>query len=103
MRKMIIAAAGALVTASPAMAQSLANGEHIVRTQCALCHTVETESPGAKPKHRGPSFRTIAQRPEVTGRFLDSFLSRHHQGMPNFFLTYTEIGDVSAYILSLRK
>jgi hypothetical protein len=40
---------------------------------------------------------------QVTSRFLDSFLSRHHQGMPNFFLTYTEIGDVSAYILTLRK
>jgi mono/diheme cytochrome c family protein len=103
MRKIVIMVMGALLAGSPATAQSLTNGEHIARNQCALCHTVETESSDPKRQHRAPSFTTIAHRPEVTSQFLDSFLSRHHRGMPNFFLTYTEIGDVSAYILSLRK
>lgn len=103
MRKIVIRVMGALLASSPATAQNLIRGEHIARNQCAVCHTVETESSGSKRQLRAPSFASIAHRPEVTSQFLDSYLSRHHQGMPNFFLTYSEISDVSAYILSLRK
>jgi mono/diheme cytochrome c family protein len=84
-------------------AQDVANGERIAKTWCAGCHRVSTDEPIGKVNDAAPSFMSVAQTNNITERSLDSWLSKPHAGMPDFFLTHAEIADVSAYILSFRK
>jgi len=103
MRNIVFGMISILSAGSVAMAQDLAHGEHIAKTKCAACHAVDSKESAPGQPSKAPPFSSVAHRPEITREFLDSFLSRHHRGMPNFYLTYTEISDVSAYILSLRE
>ena len=89
---------------SPAWAEDPAAGAQIAKSRCAACHVVEGEGPPPARKTQAPSFSAIANGPNISRSFLDSWLSAPHpgHGMPNFFLTHTEVQDVSAYIFSLR-
>lgn len=100
-RQTIGAILGAFLAGSPAAAQDRAVGEQIAKAKCATCHVVEGEG----RRERAPSFLAIARGPNMSRSFLDTWLSAPHpdHGMPNFFLTHTEVRDVSAYILSLRQ
>ena len=104
-RHAVIAVICGVAAGAPAMAQDRVNGEKLAKAKCAVCHIVDEEGPASGERQAAPTFSSIAQRPKVTRAFLDSWLSGPHpgHGMPNFFLTYTEVRDVSAYILSLRK
>jgi hypothetical protein len=47
-----------------------------------------------------PSFFEIAKRPDLNG--LENFLANPHPPMPDMSLTQVEIGDLLAYIASLK-
>jgi mono/diheme cytochrome c family protein len=85
-----------------ARAQNVETGKHIAQTWCSGCHNVAAE--GAKTgSDATPSFSAIAQEQSTTSISLVAFLSTPHPHMPNYVLSRTEMRDVSAYILSLRK
>lgn len=94
-----------LGAAAAAQAQATGNprqGLRIVRAQCAECHRVANERPG--PQHfAGPSFEHIANVPGMTGRALTAALRTSHRTMPNLIIPNTEIRDIVAYIMSLRR
>jgi mono/diheme cytochrome c family protein len=63
---------------------------------------VDSQDKGAK-SDAAPTFASIARQSGMTTAAIQVFLSTPHTRMPDFTLTRTEIRDVSAYIMSLRK
>jgi mono/diheme cytochrome c family protein len=85
-----------------AFAQAIGAGELIAKTQCAGCHT--TDSNGTMTGSGAvPSFSSIANTGGTTVTGLEVFLSTPHARMPNYSLSSSEISNVSAYIMSLRR
>jgi mono/diheme cytochrome c family protein len=94
--------AAALLAAGAARAQDIAAGKQIAQGQCSNCHLVDSR----EPKTGGdtaPTFSSIARLKSTTEMSLAAFLSTSHGPMPDLLLSRTDIRDVSAYILSLRK
>ncbi len=77
-------------------------GRALARVWCSSCHIVEPEQ-----RHAGndaiPGFPAIAQMPSTTAMSLQAFLQTSHPPMPDVVLNRRQIGDVVAYILSLRQ
>lgn len=78
-----------------------ASGREIAAKRCSSCHRVlpMTLADRADP----PSFQSVADMPSTTGISLNAFLHSDHNNMPNFIISSTELNDLIAYILSLRK
>jgi cytochrome c len=94
---------GALIlgaAAVPALGQGMGDpvaGGELVAANCAKCH-------GPLDMHGGaPAFATIAAMPSTTEYSLSVFLQTPHAMMPDLALTQTDIADLTAYILSLRR
>lgn len=68
---------------------------------CTGCHSVELETAGTG--RFAPDFTAVAKQRSTTAGSLKAFLRSDHERMPNFNLKPTEIDDVVAYILSLRR
>ena len=67
---------------------------------CADCHAVGPDRDGADA---GPPFAGVAARPETSEEAIRGWLSQPHEKMPEFLnLTNTDLGDLAAYIMSLR-
>ncbi|MGO9423933.1 MAG: c-type cytochrome [Steroidobacteraceae bacterium] len=106
---------GALSAAAPAADKAsegqLAHGRKLALAICSACHVVASDqefSPLLNPP--APPFADIANRAESTRAALRHFVSATHWDekslpltMPNPSLTDSQIADVVAYILSLRK
>ena len=96
------ATVAALCLPQIALAQDVENGARIAHTWCTNCHVVDSQDKGVK-SDAAPPFDSIARQSGVTTTAIQVFLSTPHTRMPDFSLTRTEIRDVSAYIMSLRK
>lgn len=77
-------------------------GRWLATTRCARCHSIAPEAPRVFTSGV-PNFTTIAFSDKGNERFLYDFLQRPHASMPNPGLTRDEVGDLTAYILSLRQ
>jgi mono/diheme cytochrome c family protein len=103
MRTFLIACATAgLCLAQGAFAQDVENGARIAHTWCTNCHVVDSHDKGIK-SDAAPPFTSVARQSGMTTTAIQVFLSTPHSKMPDFSLTRTEIRDVSAYIMSLKK
>lgn len=107
-RRRVAWLAGLLVTAllAPGLvwAQSAGDsdeGRRLATAWCGDCHQVSSRNL-TTANDVVPSYQAIAAMPSTTAMSIRAFLSTPHQVMPNFSLTDTQIGDVAAYILSLR-
>jgi mono/diheme cytochrome c family protein len=101
-------AAAALVHAGPGA--EVRRGEQIARGQCSACHIVaqHQEYPPLL-EQPGPSFQSIADRPDSTEKSLHRFVAATHWDqksvpftMPNPELSSQDMRAVIRYILSLR-
>ena len=104
-----IALVAALGLAATAYAQGSAQvgsaraGRTFALGTCTPCHVV-SPSQIAPPRFAvAPSFQSIADLPSTTERSLQAFLVTPHPTMPNLILSADEVGNVVAYILSLKK
>ncbi len=85
-------------------------GHRLAIIVCANCHVAAPDQPN-NPILRPPalSFASIAQRTSVTADWLQNYMKTTHRGldnpngMPNPELLDSQIKQVSAYLLSLRK
>ena len=100
----ILAAATVALLCVPriAVAQDVENGARIAHTWCTNCHVVDSHDKGIK-SDAAPPFTSVARQSGMTTTAIQVFLSTPHTKMPDFSLTRTEIRDVSAYIMSLKK
>lgn len=80
----------------------VAEGATLAHTLCINCHVVEANGPLVRTD-RVPSFTWVAQQPGSTTETITGWLSTSHERMPDFTLTRSEIRQLTAYILSLRK
>jgi mono/diheme cytochrome c family protein len=108
--KKLLGAAVSMVSlwglAFPANAlDDISNGKHLATQWCATCHLVKPEQ--TKASASAPPFMTLAKRTEEELLRLPTFLanpahSKPGTQMPNFNLSRQEIGDLVAYIRSLK-
>jgi mono/diheme cytochrome c family protein len=116
MRKVLFALLAFFVTAEPAWTQEktdsneVSAGHRLAILICANCHVAAQDQPN-DPILRPPaeSFVSTAQRKSVNADWLQSYLKTTHRGldnpkgMPNPDLSDSQVRQVAAYILSLRK
>ncbi len=85
-------------------------GHRLALEICAYCHVAASDqenTPTLRPP--APSLASIARRPDISAESLRAFLSKTHggdgakNGMPNAELLDSQIRQVAAYLLSLRK
>jgi mono/diheme cytochrome c family protein len=91
-----------LLATGAARAQDIESGKQIAQTSCSGCHRIAGEEQKTT-SDAVPSFSSVAQMKSTTAISLAAFLTTPHANMPNLVLSRSEIRDVSAYILSLRK
>jgi mono/diheme cytochrome c family protein len=73
---------------------------------CAACHDIAPTSAGwqgALTPGKPPAFVDVAQDPTHTVAWFQRFLRTPHGRMDNVVLTRSDIDNVSAYILAMRK
>lgn len=90
-----------VIPSQRAAGQDAVAGRALAQRWCDSCHVVGPQqqrgtSTGA------PTFTAIANMKSTTAMGLRVFLQTPHGRMPDLHLTREEIGDVSAYILSLK-
>jgi mono/diheme cytochrome c family protein len=93
------------VTVGSAQAQELGSVQHglrLARAECAECHWVDKVT-GRSPNAAAPTFERIANVPGMTGAAVTAALRTSHKTMPNVIIKGEDIGDLIAYILSLKK
>ena len=81
---------------------SPARGLVYVRDRCAECHAVEAATKQS-PVRAAPSFVTVANIPGMTPMALTAWLHSSHKLMPNLIVHSEDLGDVIAYIRSLKS
>lgn len=70
---------------------------------CSVCHVVSPDQASPRQFTTAPDFQSIANTRGMSDVALREFLSGTHPTMPNMHLTETQIDDVTAFILNLRK
>ncbi len=99
------ATVGVAVWAAPGAPSALAEGDtvaglDVARQVCATCHVVEDAGQGSDAV---PSFRTIANTPNMTDETLRALVIHPNPRMPDPQLSNQEVANIVAYIKSLRK
>jgi len=87
---------------APASAEDPAAGRQIAKQVCSACHAIDYRM-RRSPNPKAPTFATVARMSSTTETSLAVFLTTSHEPMPNFVLSRQEIGDITAYILSLKR
>jgi mono/diheme cytochrome c family protein len=80
----------------------VSRGHELAQRWCTQCHAVERRKL-VGPFADVPSFVAVARQTSTTGPALHAFLTTPHGDMPDVKLTPAELGDLIAYILSLRE
>ena len=102
--------ADALAQQQPVPHPSIGAGRRLALDVCSACHIVaddQIKKPGMQPP--APSFRSIADRPNINAQSLRTFLLKTHvtfntpPNMPSMLLSEKEATVVSEYILSLKN
>lgn len=93
-----------VATVDAAQAQELGSaqqGLRLARAQCAECHLVDKVADRSS-NAAAPSFERIANVPGMTSAALTAALRTSHETMPNVIIKGNDMGDLVAYILSLK-
>ncbi|MGB0084805.1 MAG: cytochrome C [Rhodomicrobiaceae bacterium] len=103
-RYFAIAVIACTMTGRQALAQEpgdILRGYDFARQICAKCHAIE-KGERTSPNPRAPTFEKIARTPGMTPTALAVFLHTPHASMPNLILSDDELGNIAAYVTSLK-
>lgn len=75
-------------------------GLDLAQRWCSGCHVIGPNFGGGDA---GPTFESVAARPNQTVDALRTWLAEPHEPMPDFQLTADQYDDLVAHIMSLRK
>lgn len=104
MAGVIAALLAAAASAAPPVAADPANGERLSLRWCASCHLVSKSQTTASTD--APSFEALANAPGKTPEGIADFLmlpGTTHSKMPDMALSRVEIGDIAAFLATLKK
>jgi mono/diheme cytochrome c family protein len=90
-------------TASAQIHPDAKTGRQIAEKLCVGCHIVGPQAAGASVPADVPSFARIASKEGQTAQSIAGAIVVPHPPMPQIQLTREEIGDVAAYILTLKE
>lgn len=107
-RAVVLSAAAIAIVVSAGAAQAQVHpdaktGKAIAEKLCVGCHIVSAATTGAAMPTDVPPFVVIANKPGQTAQAIAGAIVVPHPPMPQIQLTREEIGDIAAYILTLRK
>ena len=102
---------GTVAAADPVQDPQLRSGAQLARIACSGCHLVAADAEAPLPLHNsGPPFVDIANRPGVSEKSLQRFISTTHwdgesmpMTMPKPELTAQQGAALSRYIRGLRN
>ncbi len=78
-------------------------GQVLAEKLCISCHIIGGQAASVSVPADVPSFVAIANKPGQTAEAIAGRIVVPHPPMPQIHLTRSEIADLAAYILSLRK
>lgn len=89
--------------AVPAGQSAQARGLAFAQAHCAACHAVTAGQ--TSPRAEAPAFESVVNTPGLTTATLQDWLRNSHNypDAMNFWIEDDRIGDLSAYMLTLRK
>ena len=102
---------GTVAAADPVQDPQLRSGAQLARIACSGCHLVAPDPEAPSPlRNSGPRFVDIANRPGVSEKSLQRFISTTHwdgesmpMKMPKPELTAQQVAALARYIMSLRQ
>lgn len=77
-------------------------GATVAQQVCAQCHDIGT-GVGPAIYAGAPTFASVLDKPDTTSEGLAKWLKSSHPSMPHYVFNDAEVGDLVAYIMSLRK
>lgn len=77
-------------------------GSAVAKQVCAQCHDIGAGS-GPAIYAGAPTFISVIEKPETTSEGLAQWLKSSHPSMPHYMFNDAEVGDLVAYMMSLRK
>ena len=86
---------------APLAQDSISAGRRLAEAWCKDCHALEAT--GAGTYNRAPDFVRIANRASTTELSLKVFLRSNHRDMPNLIISPDQAGDLTQFILSLKR
>jgi mono/diheme cytochrome c family protein len=91
------------VSSAPAQTALDTRAPAFIEAACAGCHAVEP--PFLSPNPRAPSFAAIANRPELTGDTIGTWLTDAHNypEVMDFDLEPAQIDLIAEYMITLRR
>ena len=90
-----------LATDNAAGVGDAAHGRGLAIRWCSSCHVVTADQLRSKPG--APPFATIAQSQDFNADRLARLMLAPHPNMAKLALSRAAVGDIAAYILSLKK
>lgn len=98
-----LARPGARASVPARLSAPAARGLAFAKDHCTACHAIAAN--GSSPNPESPPFDDIANRPGVTARTFATFLADAHNypAAMDFKVNRAAIGDLAAYMLTLRK
>ncbi len=103
-RTMVVAACMAAISSASAPAQSFgdpAAGRIIATTICVQCHRISGLD--NDPNRTPPDFGAVANMPSFTELAMRVFLQTPHGQMPRYQFSQSELDDIIAYLVSLKR
>jgi mono/diheme cytochrome c family protein len=82
--------------------EDIAAGRDLAINLCSECHSVQPDG-SVSPNSESPAFVQIANTPGMTALSIRVFLQSPHRAMPLLVLEPSEIENVAAYIISLKR
>src|SRR5262245_9120 len=96
---------GLVASFDTACAQGIARPERgltLAQRLCSECHAV-LKTQERSPNPAAPRFETIANVRGMTGIAIAAAFQTPHRQMPNIMLEPSDLNDVAAYILTLKR
>ncbi len=77
-------------------------GSAVAKQVCAQCHDIGAGS-GPAIYAGAPTFISVIEKADTTSEGLAQWLKSSHPSMPHYMFNDAEVGDLVAYMMSLRK
>ena len=87
----------------PPVALDVYRGSAVAQQVCVQCHDIGIKGVLPSTRVNAPGFPEVANRGGMTAEQLKQWMRTTHPIMPTFMFNDNAVGDLAAYIMSLRR